>query len=146
MEKVTKREWYETLISDMQTALEYEFYLEAIFIEYILIDDRLKSICKHTSISIGDHEMMGSILRKIKDYIEERPGGILVGCLNNAVLMENIGKWKDERNTWMHNAGNDKLSYEDYKGEVKELALDGQKLAKELCNAVQRLRKQAEKI
>lgn len=140
---VRKRKWYEFLMGQGERALEQGFYLEAVFDAYMVIDDRMKAICRLEGIPVkGKRPMLGAHLQAVEAYLGRHPKGVLAGCLNDAGLVKDLRSWTGERNIWMHDGGNRKLTPEEYETQVKELAQEGCRLMRALCNGVMRLRKQ----
>lgn len=141
--KVRKRKWYQFLMKKADEALKRGFYLETVFDAHIVIDDRLKAICRLEGIPVkGKRPMLGVHLKKVEEYLGQHPKGVLAGCLNDSNLVKDLWSWTGKRNIWMHDGGNQRMTPEQYNTEVKELAEEGCQLMRRLCNGVMRLHKQ----
>ncbi len=116
----------------LEKALKYEFYVEALAIEYAMIEDRIQSIFKHSGFDVFDRNGVPfSIQRNINrlktnKYFNE-PN------IRKKVPLElvcNIEDWKNRRNRIMH-----ALMKADFKsGEFRELAIEGNELKKAISS------------
>ncbi len=65
-----KGKWYKLLIDKMDNAISNGYYFEAIFIEYIIIDDRIKSLAELAGIPLtlpnGTPKMLGKLIGDLK--------------------------------------------------------------------------------
>lgn len=120
---------YKEQFGRLKKAFHYKFYLEAIFIEYAIIEDRFESILRHSNKFNPDkHNSLNQKLRKVKDMQREKKG--LVGKYISEELIEEISCWKDERNRLIHALMKQNLHTED----LETIALIGQRLAKTVSN------------
>ena len=116
---------YRSLHEALSKALRNEFYYEAIFIEYAIMEDRTESILRHANIIISDPTLNNKIKalkfnRAFKDeYIKKHL---------NFELLNKVNNWRDKRNKLIHNLVT--LSYSNE--EIKKIALDGQLIVKKL--------------
>ena len=112
----------------LNRALEFEFYLEAVFIEYAVMEDRLSSALRHAGKKVprGISRKIG-ILCKLQNQGYE-PAETL------GDLLSDVYAWKEERNSLMHGLMEQDVSTE----QLRDLALSGQEIAKELNKAVAR--------
>lgn len=197
---IDKREWYEYLMEKAEKALDNGFYFEALFIEYMILDDRIKSLCKLAGISLTVirnnrtyNKDLGTLLNSLKNYVNNQSSGkwsllkIGMSCLTNAEIQqlynnnyndidykqyitgtkklinykedqtngnivsfflnhdtdmfEIIKSWKNERNHWMHQAGDDGLSDEEYHKKIIPLAIDGMTIYRELCDITMKIKR-----
>ena len=103
--------------------------MEAIFIEYAIIEDRFESILKHSNKFNADkHNSLNQKLRKVKDMQREKKS--LVGKYISEELIEEISLWKEERNRLIHALMKQNLHTED----LETIAIVGQQLAKTISN------------
>ena len=118
-----KYETYKAIKMNMNKALKAGFYYQAIFIEYAIIEDRCLSALKHAGVKYLDskgHEIdLKEKLRKmkgnpafLKEYVRKRI---------TLELIEEISKWKDDRNQLVHNLA--KIPYNH--DSIKEVAEKG---------------------
>lgn len=120
---------YKEQFGRLNKALHNKFYLEAIFIEYAIIEDRFESILRHSGKFNPDkHNTINKKLNKIKDMKREKKG--LINKYVSEELVEEISAWKEERNRLIHALMKQTLHTED----LEEIALKGQQLAKMISN------------
>ena len=123
---------YQTQFSRLKKALAAEFYLEAIFICYAIIEDRTESILRH----LGKWEAyeksrkgrtlnLDSKIRYIQKIAEEK-NSLAHKYLADGTL-QRIWEWKEDRNRMIHALLKQALS----DGELAALAATGNELA---CN------------
>ena len=53
-------------------------------------------------------------------------------------ILDYISKWREQRNHWVHNAANDKITEDELIAILRPFALDGVILARELCDFINR--------
>ena len=104
-------------------ALKSEFYYEAIFIEYAIIEDRTDSILRHANVTI-DKPTLNNKIKAIKinrvfknEYVTKHL---------SLDLLDSIKQWKNKRNALIHDLINLSYSNED----IKKIALEGQQIVK----------------
>ena len=70
MGTANKGKWYKLLIEKMDQALINKYYFEAIFIEYMIIDDRMKALATMAGIDLsrpdGNPKMIGQLIDDLK--------------------------------------------------------------------------------
>ena len=124
---------YQNQFSRLTKALNAEFYLEAIFIAYAIIEDRTESILRHTGkweayekSRKGRAVTLDSKITCIQKMAEEKKS------LCNKYLadgtLQRIREWKEERNRMIHALLKQNLA----DGELAALAHAGSDLAKNL--------------
>ena len=124
---------YREQLKRLKMALEHRFYLEAIFIEYAILEDRLESALRHSGKWHPKPDQHTSIDRKVKLLLkqaEEKKS--LAQKYFQPDLMQSILDWKERRNPLMHALMKQSLRTED----LADLALEGQALVKQLGNKV----------
>ena len=129
-----KYEIYKSMRENLSKAMRAEFYYQAIFIEYAIIEDRCLSVLKHAGIKYVDskgHEL------KLSEKLKKMRGN--PAFCNSFVrqrisfeLIDDIIRWKQERDRLIHALA--KIPY-DHES-VKEVAVDGQNLVKVLNSKV----------
>ena len=123
---------YQTQFSRLNKAMNAEFYLEAIFIAYAVIEDRTESILRHAGkweayekSRKGRNLNLDSKIRYIQKMAEEKKS------LANRYLadgtLQRIMEWKEERNRMIHALLKQSLGDD----ELAALANTGKELA---CN------------
>ena len=128
-----KHENYREQFVRLKRALASEFYLEAIFIEYTIIEDRTESILRHAAkwdACVKKQRGRFLTLEKKIEYIKEiaREKKSIAHKYFSDTLMDEILEWKEERNRLIHALLKQTLTTE----EVSEIAHTGERLTKEL--------------
>lgn len=115
----------------LKKAIANAFYLEAIFIEYAIMEDRLESILRHSGKWNPKPDQRVSIEKKIgnvEKLSEEKKG--LARKYFDENLFTDLKAWKTERNRLIHALMKQCLHTED----LKVLADSGYILVKHLNN------------
>ena len=137
---------YQTQFSRLNKAIAAEFYLEAIFIAYAIIEDRTESILRHTGkweayekSRKGRSVTLDSKIRYIQKIAEEKRS------LANRYLadgtLQRIWEWKEERNRMIHALLLQSLG----DGELAALAETGRELARDLRTKANNLNRAIQK-
>lgn len=122
---------YRIQMGRMKKALANQFYLEAIFIEYAIMEDRLESVLRHSGNwkpKPGTFPSLDFKRKKIAKLAEEKKS--LIRKYFSAELTDSIEVWKNERNRVIHALMKQSL----HTGDLKTIALQGEALTKLLCN------------
>lgn len=121
----------------LKRAMDNRFYLEALFIEYAIIEDRTKSILVHAGKyeaylkKRGKYqETLDSKVKYIQGFAAEKKS--LLNRYFGDMLLEDILVWKEDRNKMVHALLNQILST----AELEHLAEDGSNYCKSLRNRV----------
>ena len=132
LENVQKYENYREQFIRLDKALKAGFNLEAIFIEYAILEDRASSILRYENNSIKPRgnrpPSIDAKLRKIKAIAREKKS--LPNKYFQDEFIDQIVGWKEERNRMIHALLGQVLTTE----ELVSLAEEGKKLARELSN------------
>ena len=128
-----KRQVYATLKTKLKIALQQEFYLEALLLEYAIMEDRLTSILRHSGISYlqsnGEEIGIKKKLDKISNAIRSKRLPIYRKVQQD--LIDEIMEWKGTRNDLVHKSCQRIFN----SVEVKECAIAGNDLVRRLTNA-----------
>lgn len=134
---------YREQFKRLDKALNNNFYLEALFIEYAIMEDRTESILRYEGNEIkvkeGSFISINRKLDKIKKIAEQRKS--LPERYFSDNLIECIQLWKDERNRMIHALMKQSLTTE----ELTELALEGKNLCRQLCNKANNYKRAVER-
>ena len=134
---------YREQFKRLDKALNNNFYLEALFIEYAIMEDRTESILRYEGNEIkvkeGSFISINRKLDKIKKIAEQRKS--LPERYFSDNLIECIQLWKDERNRMIHALMKQSLTTE----ELTELALEGKILCRQLCNKANNYKRAVER-
>lgn len=128
MDNFEKRIKYAVLMNKLKKATYNEFYYEAIFIEYAIIEERTESILKHANIKCEDNTKLETKLNKIRSNPKFENKYCKKHITDN--FIEEIREWKNQRNDLIHSLIKSKSNKED----IKNIALHGECLAKKLAN------------
>ena len=128
-----KHENYREQFNRLKKALIAEFYLEAIFIEYTIIEDRTESILRHAGKwdaylkKRGRYQVtLDSKIAYIQDFAREKKS--IAHRYFADSLFDEILVWKEERNRLIHALLKQTLTTK----EVSKIAYTGERLTKEL--------------
>ena len=139
MNNIEKKEKYSKLMSRLKRATDNEYYYEAIFIEYAILEDRTESLLKHAGKKFqennGNPFKISKKLNKLKSEKEFQTSYIRKHLTEE--LIEKIYEWKIQRDKLMHNIIN--LQYKN--DEIKMLALNGECLVKKFNSKSQLVNK-----
>ena len=137
---------YKEQFKRLDKALRNGFNLEAIFIEYSIIEDRIESILKHAEKweaylkKRGRYQVtLDSKINYISCFARER-GSLLYKYFGDHLLAE-ILAWKEERNQLIHALMKQALTTD----ELQRVALDGKDFARKLSNKVTNYRRAVER-
>lgn len=133
MENMQKYANYREQMGRLKKALGNQFYLEAIFIEYAILEDRLESALLHSGKWKPAPDRHTSIDRKVRllqKQAEEKKS--LAQRYFTSELTESILTWKDHRNRLIHALMKQQLHTED----LQSVAEEGQALIRTVSNKV----------
>lgn len=120
---------YKEQMDRLKKALREGFYLESIFIEYAVIEDRLESVLRHAGKWNPDAKRFPTITKKISTVAalaETAPAKRYF----SPELLEKITVWKDRRNPLIHALLKQSLQSQ----ELESIAQEGNLIVKELCS------------
>lgn len=126
-----KYENYSIQMGRMKSALSGHFYLEAIFIEYAIMEDRLEAILRHADKwhpKEGTFISFDSKAKRVAKLAEEKKNPAhrcFPPELTNGILA-----WKEKRNRLIHALLKQSLHSED----LLQVAEEGKLLVKQLCS------------
>ncbi len=146
-----KSDWYKHLLNRVDEAIENEYYFEASFICYGIIEDRLNSMMKKNKLKIG----FKGVAKKIKDLVK-----INENSFEQAFFLKNwnSGEYQDKgvfqdilswgeiyRKPMQHSLGDPK----EYKATIgdfhtensRDMAIEGKRVARELSASIMRWKK-----
>ena len=132
-ENQLKFENYREQFKRLNKALTNGFNLEAIFIEYAILEDRTESILRHadlwnayTNSRKGNMPTMDSKIRYIKKHAENKKNPLHKYFSDD--LLEQVLIWKEERNRLIHALIKQHLTNED----VIRIAQNGRELTRKV--------------
>lgn len=136
-----KRQVYAILKTKLKIAMDQEFYLEALLLEYSIVEDRLLSILKHLGLkyteSDGRELQIGRKIKKVRGQIENK-NPLIIGKVD-VDLIDRIITWKNTRNELVHNSCHRLFNNE----EVTKCAEEGAEIVRLLSNSATRIKRAA---
>ena len=141
-ENMLKYENYKEQMKRLKAAMTSQFYLEAIFIEYAILEGRLESALRHSGKWHPKPDQHTSIDRKVKLFMaqaEERNS--FAQKYFQAEMMQEILDWKNRRNPLIHSLMKQQLHTED----LEVLATDGIAIVKRVSGKVSLFNKALER-
>lgn len=128
-ENMQKHFNYKEQFKRLEKAINSKFYLEAIFIEYAIVEDRAESILCYENNCIKSNRFV-SIDKKLNKIIKlaENKKSLPHKYFSDALISEII-VWKENRNQMIHALMKQHLTTQ----LLEELALTGEHLVKTLC-------------
>lgn len=137
---------YREQFNRLKKALKNEFYLEAIFIEYAIIEDRMESLLRHSDKweaylkhIKGREPRLPTKITYFKKMAEEKKG--LPHKYFSDTLLDDILAWKERRNGLIHALMNKKLTTQ----ELSDFAHSGFQLTRELTNRARNYKRAVER-
>ena len=123
---------YREQFGRLKRALGNSFYLEAIFIEYAIIEDRFESVLRHSGkFNPKRHNSLNTKLSRIKEMQREKSG--IVRKYFSDDMIQDVMTWKEDRNQLIHALMKQSLHTE----ELQMVALKGQSIAKTVSSKTQ---------
>jgi len=128
-DNMLKYENYKEQNIRLNKALQNGFYLEAVFIEYAIMEDRTESILRYEGNEIHNDGFV-SIDRKISkiEKLTENKKG-LARKYFTVEFLEQVCSWKNRRNGLIHAL----IKRNTTTQELIELAEEGHQITKDLC-------------
>ncbi len=124
-----KQENYRVQMGRLSKALRSEFYLEAVFIAYAIIEDRTAAMLRYTDdFNPEKHNALNKKLNKL-DAVRRGKGHPLQRYVSDELLSD-LHEWKNGRNKIVHALLNQSVTTE----ELKDFAEKGSSLAKILSS------------
>ncbi len=143
---IQKYENYKEQFKRLNKAMNNQFYLEAMFISYAIMEDRTESILRHAGAwdqylksRKGRGPTIDSKIKKIMKLAEQKKS--LPNRFFSDDLLENILAWKEERNRMIHALMKQSLTTE----MLESLAVQGKEYARILTNRSGSFRRVMEK-
>ena len=126
---ILKYENYKEQNRRLTNALQNKYYLEAIFIEYAIMEDQTESILRYegNDIHSDSYVSIDRKITKIEKLAENKKG--LARKYFTVEFMEQVRDWKKRRNSLIHAL----IKRNTTTQELIELAEEGRQLTKDLC-------------
>tara|TARA_R100001509_G_scaffold125429_1_gene78945 strand:- start:22872 stop:23309 length:438 start_codon:yes stop_codon:yes gene_type:complete len=141
-----KNNHYKELMSRMKSAHEQEFYLEACWFAYTVLEDRLLSALRQSGgATYANHRPIRMLGKKMQEIRQRKRNDPLLAAYFNDPLMDRIHQWKEDRNDLTHAMADGTKSMAEVDKSAYLLSTSGAKLVNEVCSAARRLKKNREK-
>ena len=135
-----KYQIYKIQMGRLTKALNAGFYLEAVFIEYAVFEDRLESILTHAGkFDPEKHNKIHKKLNILSEMSRNKKG--LEKKYFTEELIQNIIDWKNQRNSLIHTLMKQSPDLEEFKAH----ALKGKELLRILDNKTSAYKRALEK-
>lgn len=142
-----KYENYREQFRRLKRAMDNGFYLEAVFIEYTVMEDRTESILRHAGLwdaylrKRGRYDVtLDSKIRYIQNFAREKKS-LLFHYFGDS-LLDDVLEWKEKRNRLVHALLRQKTEH----GEIAGSAEQGKALTEQLRNRASGFRKAIERF
>ena len=126
-----KYENYRVQMGRLKSALRGHFYLEATFIEYAIMEDRLEAVLRHADKwhpKEGAYISIDAKVKKVAKLAEEKKNP--AHRYFPPELTDEILAWKEKRNRLIHALLKQSLHSED----LLQVAEEGEAIVKQLCS------------
>lgn len=145
---ISKGGSYKELFARMDEASKLGFHLEASWIAYAVIEDRVLSALDKTggvpTTKKGKPiNMLGPKIKALRDRLGEN--ALLRGAMLDGRVLDDVETWKEARNPLMHALAEEAEPWTALAPQAEELARSGERAARDLADAVSRLRAQLRK-
>ena len=139
-----KQQNYKTQFQRLKKAMDNAFYLEAVFIEYAIMEDRAESILAYGGYKVKTRNSngiatFGEKKKKIADVSREKKS--LMHRYFSDDLMERTMEWVNERNAVIHAL----LKKNTTTDGLRDFAERGESLCKELRNRANNYKRMVER-
>ncbi len=132
------------LVEKSRNALKEGFYLEAVFLIHVIIEERLRSTLLKVNPNLGGRNKIPGCIKKIKQYKTERSH--LFHLHFSDSLLKEIQIWKkSKRDKLIHDIDNNYELINDFE-RLKVIANEGDRLMKTLNADVMRWKKRHQSL
>lgn len=133
-------ETYRILFGRLRRALSSKFFLEAVFIEFAILEDRSAALLRHLGHKSDDKTKISKKIKKLLNLQNANKHPSLVKYFNDDFFSDLL-TWKDRRNKMIHalvKESPDELEW-------KACALDGYALVRNLSDKTRSIKRQVER-
>ena len=137
-----KNNHYKELMSRMNNAHDKEYYLEACWFAYTVLEDRLLSALRQSGgPTYANHRPIRMLGKKMQEIKQRKRNDNLLAAYFDDPLMDRIHNWKEDRNDLTHAMGDGTKSMAEVDKAAYLLSANAKKLVKDVCAAARRLKK-----
>ncbi len=122
-------ETYKTLFGSLNRAMNAQFYLEAVFIEYAILEDRTAALLRHIGHSVNNKTSLARKITKLNNLLTTNKHQFLDRYFTSD-FFSHVREWNDMRNQLVHALAKrtpDKKSWQ-------KVATDGRQMARMLSS------------
>ncbi len=125
----------------MDQALNDGFFLEASWIAYAIIEDRiLSALAKTGGVPMRNGQPLRMLGPKLDALVGRQPNdSALTAAMLNGQVLDTVRAWKDKRNPLMHSLAEECKPFVEHNADARIVAAEGSRAARDLCAAVIRL-------
>ena len=134
---VDKNYKYKILVSRIDQAIDEEFFLEATWIAYAILEDRLVSALRES----GGGPPIRMLGPKLGEVQSRAQNSINMRKAFFGDMLDRLDAWKDKRNDLMHALADERLDIPTIDQSTQSVAIEGRELARELAAACKRYKK-----
>lgn len=139
MDKYKKNEKYKDLMEKLNKSIKNEFFYEAIFIEYAILEDRTESLLRHAKINEKNSTITLKINKiKTNKIFKDK----YINKHLSIELLDKIIKWKNKRNELIHDLIKTKYT----NNQIESIVLEGYEIIKKVNNKSTLVNKYLDKI
>ncbi len=143
----TKREHYEDLMERMSDAHANEVYFEASWFAYTILEDRLLSALKQSGgDKYNNNKPIRMLGKKIEVLQQRKKKDKLLRSYFTDGLVDNIHRWKEERNDLMHAMADGTKTMMEIDKAAFLLSESAKALVKDVCAAARLLKKNRHQV
>lgn len=141
-----KNNHYKELMSRMSEAHDKEFYLEASWFAYTVLEDRLLSALRQSGgVTYANYRPIRMLGKKMQEIRQRKRNDQLLAAYFDDSLMDRIHQWKEDRNDLAHAMAEGTKPMNEIDKAAYLLSTNAKKLVKDVCSAARRLKKNREK-
>lgn len=124
---------FDYLVKRAELALAEEFYLEASWLCYAIIEERIRSVIVKLNGTVKSNWKIFDCITEIE---KKRPSDTILNELFPKDFTDKINAWRSKRNSLMH----DLVESESNQVEFKDAAQEGREIVREIKKAVRLLK------
>ncbi len=118
---------YKEQMGRLKKAMDNHFLLEALFIEYAIIEDRTESLLCHSGVKLRDR---AGLMEKVKAIRKLLAKGSVICKYIMPDMLDEIEVWSRTRNDMIHSLMKQNLTTDG----LEEIVMKGQQIVKTLCS------------
>jgi hypothetical protein len=142
-----KHEHYEQLMASMTAAHTAEYYLEASWFAYTILEDRLLSALQQSGgATYKNHRPIRMLGKKMQEISLRKRNDKLLAAYFSDPLMTRIHQWKEDRNDLTHAMADGTKTIAEVKKAAYLLSTSAKSLVRDVASAARLLKKHRPKV